>query len=355
MQTQNLPRAGEEFEDEDGKKQTRAGARECFVAPGFESWLLRNPEWMKLKLMCSGDMTLLPDEVIVSVDFDAFEMRTWAQCCLWILGYSELANILNDVRRCPHIEMGCMLREKQDKSAKEWMQRFSWAYGLKKSDKKELKNVRGLAKGPNFGLPGGMGWERLMDYCRQNYGVDLTPEQAKFACAVWREIYPEAQPYLDHIKDDVIKSKKRGSKGTLIQFISNRIRGKVGFCDASNGYFQGLAADAAKAAGWALMEEAYERTNSPFYGSRPLAFVHDEWLFAVKRWKLHEAAYRMRDVQLAAAQQYCPDVMLTASPAAMYRWSKVAGDPYHIKGGKLCSFEEGGELIPYEEIMHLLK
>lgn len=355
-QVQNLPRAGEEYE-EGGKKKTKWGARECFVAPGYEDYLLRNPEWQKLKMLFAADLTLLPEEVIVSVDFDAFEMRTWAQCCLWILHYSDLANILNNPKRCPHIEMGTMLRG-QHVESDDWAVKYAWGYGLKKSDPKELKQVRGLAKGPNFGLPGGMGAERLMDYCRLNYGVVLELDRvsdkglpsAKTACAVWREIYREAQPYLDHISNDVLSSRKRGAKGDLVQFISNRIRGKVGFCDGANGYFQGLAADAAKASGWALMKEAYCNTSSPFFGARPLAFVHDEWLFAVRRDRLHEAAYRMRDVQLAAAQRYCPDVTLTASPAAMYRWSKVAGDPFHKKDGKLCSYEEGGELIPYEEV-----
>lgn len=353
-QIQNLMRAGEEYVDEKGRKQQKWGQRECFVAPGFESFLLANPQWRKLKLLCAKDLTLLPEEVIVSVDFDAFEMRTWAQCCLWILGYSDLAAILNDTRRCPHIEMGCRLHdagEHFNADGATWQDQYAWAYGLKKGDadaKKLLKNVRGLAKGPNFGLPGGMGWQRLMDYCRLNYGAVLTEQQARFACAVWREVYREAQPYLDHITNDVLGG-KYGKKGSIVQFISMRIRGDVGFCDASNGYFQGLAADAATAAGWALMEEAYERTDSPFYGARPLAFVHDEWLFAVRRDRLHEAAHRMRDVQLAAAQRFCPDVVLTASPAAMYRWSKVAGDPFYIKDGRASSLEAGGELIPYEE------
>jgi hypothetical protein len=340
-QMQNLPRSGEEYEDEAGKKQNKWGARECFVAPGYEDYLLRNPDFIKQKLWAQRDWELLPSEVIVSVDFDAFEMRTWAQCCLNILGYSDLAAILNDTRRCPHVEMGCRLYEegKHYVESKDWQVAYAWAYAQKKEDPKVYKKLRGVAKGPNFGLPGGMGAERLMDYCRLSYGVELSLEQAQFACRVWRETYREAQAYLDHISEDVLGG-KRGVKGSIVQFVSNRVRGGVGFCDASNGYFQGLAADGAKAAGWALIEESYEKIKSPMYGCRPLAFVHDEWLFAVPRFKLHEAAFHMRDVQVAAAQRYCPDVILTAQPSAMYRWSKVAGDPV---------FNSSKELIPFEE------
>lgn len=355
-QIQNLMRAGEEVLDPITGKVIGAkwGQRECFVAPGYDDWLVRNPRWRKLKEMCAKDLTLLPDEVIVSVDFDAFEMRTWAQICLEILGYSDLAAILNDTRRCPHIEMGCRLHDAGEHyvESDDWQVQYAWAYGLKKTDKKLLKAVRGLAKGPNFGLPGGMSWARLMDYCWLNYRVALTEAQAKFACAVWRDIYREAQPYLDHISE-VILGGKHGGKGTIIDEVSGFVRGDVGFCDASNGYFQARAAAAATAAGWALMEEAYERTNSPFYGARPLAFVHDEWLFAVRRDRLHEAAHRMRDVQLATAQRFCSGVILTAAPAAFYRWNKSAGDPCYIKDGKSSSFEAGGELVPYEEFLAL--
>ena len=275
----------------------KRGPRECFVAR--------------------------PCRAIVSVDYDAFEMRTWAQICYWVLGYSALRDILNDPKRCPHVEMGAGLSNIS----------VAEAYKLKGSARKDL---RGLAKGPNFGLPGGMGWMRLMDYCRQNYGVVLTPEQAQDACRVWREIYPEAQPYLNYIKEQI--GSQYGSKGTISQFVSGRVRGNVGFCDAANGYFQGLAADIAKAAGWRLCELAYEDTSSPLYGCRPLAFVHDEWLYEVPLDRLHEAGYAMSEAMCSIAMEYCPDVLFTASPAAFLRWSKSAGDPCLIDG-RLVTYE----------------
>lgn len=276
----------------------------------------------------------------VSVDFDAFEMRTWAQTCLWILRYSALADILNDDARCPHIEMGTRLWDAGAHfvaSGRTWAEQYAWGYGLKRTDRDLIKKVRGNAKGPNFGLPGGMGPQRLQDYCYTNYGVELTLAQAEHATRVWREIYPEAQPYLDWVSEQV--GRKRGSRNTIEQFVSKRLRGDVGFTDASNGYFQGLAADAAKAAGWALWREAYVNTKSPLYGCRPLAFVHDEWVYEIPLDRLHEAAYHMAKVQQQAAQAYCPDVKITCSPAAFFRWSKAAGDPMHDKHGRLIPYE----------------
>lgn len=295
--------------------KNKPGAREVFVAP--------------------------PEHVIISVDYDAFEMRTWAQNCLWILGYSKLAEILNDPSRCPHKEMGCRLWDAGahfNAAGTTWQEQYAWAYGLK--DKSLVKKIRGNAKGPNFGLPGGMGAERLMDYCRTQYGVTLTLEQAETACRVWREIYPEAQPYLDDVAKKV--GRKKGARGVVEMFVSRRLRGDVGFTDGANGFFQALAADAAKAAGRALVVEAYSNRRSPFYGARPLAFVHDEWLYQVplrSLEQLHEAAYLMAKIQVETAQRFCPDVLISASPSACFRWSKAAGDPVHTSSGLLLPFE----------------
>jgi DNA polymerase I-like protein with 3'-5' exonuclease and polymerase domains len=208
------------------------------------------------------------------------------------------------------------------------------AYALKGDAKKKL---RGVAKGPNFGLPGGMGAARLMDYCRLSYGVELTLERAQQACQVWRKTYREAQPYLDWVS--YLVGQKRGSKATIEQFVSKRLRGKVGFCDAANGFFQGLAADIAKDAGWRLVEQAYEVKSSPLYGCRPVVFVHDEWLYEVPLDRLTEAGELAASIMTKTAMEWCPDVLFTASPAASLRWSKAAGDPVRDKAGNLIPFE----------------
>lgn len=300
------------------------GVREVFIAPGYGKFLAQYGE-MSAELMMRG---IHPDWCIVSVDYDACEMRTWAQCCLWILGYSDLADILNDPKRCPHVEMGARLEEIEVVDA----------YALKKLNPQAYKDLRGLAKGPNFGLPGGMGWQRLMDYCRQNYGVVLTEEKARNACAVWREIYREAQPYLDWVKSQV--GRKYGSRSQITEFCSKALRGDVGFTNGANGFFQALAAYIAKIAGWRLVEEAYEKKSSPMYGARPLAFVHDEWLYAMRREQIHEGGMRMAEVMTKTAMEFCPDVLFTASPAAFYRWSKSAGDPMWGADKRLIAWEE---------------
>jgi hypothetical protein len=264
-----------------------------------------------------------PGHALISVDYDACEMRTWAQVCLWTVGYSKLAEVLNDPKRCPHVEMGAGLRSIP----------LAEAYALRGEERKKL---RGVAKGPNFGLPGGMGAARLADYCRQNYGVILSEAAAQQACQVWRETWPEAQPYLDWISRLV---GPKGSRATIRQFVSGRVRGDVGFCDAANGFFQGLAADIAKDAGWRIAREMYCDRRSPLFGCRSVVFVHDEFIFESPLDRLTDAGNRCAQIMIDTAQRWSPDLRYSASPAAMLRWSKAAGDPVYDGAGNLIPWE----------------
>lgn len=287
-QTQNVPR-GE-------------GMRECFVAR--------------------------PGKVLVSVDYDAFEMSTWAQACLDIVGESNLANILSDPKRDPHVEMGAMILGITSEEA----------YALKKADPKRFKEMRQLSKAANFGFPGGLGAERFVDFAEGTYGVRVTTEQARELKKKWFALYPEARPYFDNIADKVRNSGNGRARITHLR--SERVRGGVGFCDGANSYFQGCAADAAKHALWWLVVEMYAMPESPLFGSRTVNFIHDEVIVETARERLREVAARQAEVQVQAAKQFIPDVRVSASPAAMVRWSKKAGDPV---------YNAAGELVPWEE------
>lgn len=276
------------------------GIRECFVArPGF---------------------------VIVSTDYDAFELRGWAQVCQWMIGYSKLGEILNDPKRDPHVEMGAMIHKLTPEEA----------YALKAIDKKRFKDLRQIAKAANFGLPGGMGAERFVASAWDSYQVSVTLDEAKEVIKAWKRVYPEAQPYLDLIGSMV---GARGGRTRIIQHFSGRVRGGVGYCDAANSFFQGLCADAAKRALWLVATEMYAVKSSPLYGSRPLAFVHDELLCEIPIAMLQPASKRLQELWCGGAQEVIPDVLITAAPAASFRWSKAFGDPVYDAAGKLIPFE----------------
>lgn len=336
MQMQNQLRDIKLIDPTTGKETHKPGTRECFIARDVARFI-HEQRARGLTFSDALNTIVRPKWCIVSVDYDSFELRTWAQVCFWVLGYSDLREILNDPARCPHIEMGARLWKNEHGEHVSVEEAYRWKKGTK-DEKTWLKKLRGLAKGPNFGLPGGMGAARLVDYCFKSYGVTISIEEAELACRVWREIYAESQPYLDWVSQDLLGG-RYGARATIEQFVSKRLRGDVGFCDAANGMFQGLAADIATAAGWRLVEAAYENRRSPLYGCRPLAFIHDEWLYEVPRELIHEAGNEMARIMISTAKEYCPDLYFSALPAASYRWSKAAGDPVY----------RNGELIPYEE------
>jgi DNA polymerase I-like protein with 3'-5' exonuclease and polymerase domains len=275
------------------------GLRECFIPrPGF---------------------------VFCSVDYDGFELRTWAQVCLWTVGRSRLAEVLNDGGD-PHAALGATL-------AGQGLAEFS---ALLKAKDKTAKDFRSLAKIPNFGYPGGMGPATLRTQARTSYGVHLTLGECENLRNAWRSTWPEAVEYFKWISQRVVPG---DAPGTACHFKSQRVRGGLKYTVACNTFFQGLAADAAKAAGFALSRECYTDKSSPLFGSRIVNFVHDEFILEIPESQAHEAAQRQAEIQVREAQKWVPDVTITASPALMRRWSKAAFTAYNA----------AGRLIPWED------
>ncbi len=272
-----------------------------------------------------------PGHCLVSIDYNMAEVVSWAQACIDLLGYSDTQAILADPKRDVHVENGANVFD-LDKAE---------VYAMKKAvedaRKALFKEIRQSGKVVVFGCPGGLGAGTLIGYARKGYGVILDQEKAEKAIAAWKKTDRAAGPYLDYISK---QCGKRGGKFTLKQLRSGRIRGKVGYCDGANSYFQGLTADYAKAALVATMLEMYLKEDSLLFGTRMTAFVHDEELLEMPLDdKLHERAHFARDLWVSAAKTFVPDVALRAEPAAMLRWSKKAGDPVYDKNGRLVSWE----------------
>jgi DNA polymerase I-like protein with 3'-5' exonuclease and polymerase domains len=135
--------------------------------------------------------------------------------------------------------------------------------------------------------------------------------------------WPEQKKYFREI------SKRCGySTFTAEHFVSRRRRGFVGYTDGCNTYFQGLAADLAKAALWKVVEEMYSKPESPLYGGAVIAMIHDEILAELPEATASDAAKRMTELMLSVGAQYTPDVKLSAEPVLMRYWAKGAKTSY---------------------------
>ncbi len=250
-----------------------------------------------------------PGYVFSSEDYNAGEMVTHAQSCIWIVGASRLAEALNKGLDAHLAGAATVLGISYDDAVKR-----------KKAGDKQIADVRQAFKPANFGFPGRMGAAKLVVQQRKGgpdtahpsgptwildekgqrvrgyrglrfcllmgaadacgtvkvtewKGRDYPPLCKKcIECAEqlrksWLTQWPENVAYFDHVK------RVDESGEPVVQHVSKRLRGfKHGQVDddgqpinsgnaIANGYFQALLADAAKNALMAATRECYDRTT----------------------------------------------------------------------------------------------
>lgn len=259
------------------------GIRECFVPrPGF---------------------------VFASSDYDGLELRTLAQVCLRVVGYSVLADTLR-AGKDPHLMVAAQL--------------LGLPYDYCKEHEKddEIQLARQTGKVANFGFPGGLGPDKLVLFARMSYRVRITREQAVKLKQTWLKTFPEFRDYFRHI--DTLEVAP--GEFSVEHLFSGRLRSKVFYCVACNSYFQGLGADAAKAAGYLIARACYRDESSPLYGCGIVNFVHDEFILEVPDEPViaTAASNELARLMVVGADPYMPDLPLTTKPQLMRRWSKKA-------------------------------
>lgn len=253
-----------------------------------------------------------PGYVFASADYDQGELRTLAQVCLRWLGHSRLAEVLNSGLD-PHMIVAAQILGRP----------YEWCIANRKLPEVDL--ARQTAKVANFGFPGGLGAEKLVLFARMAYHVTITKEQAKELKQQWFAAYPEMREYFRYIE----KMKQPDGTFTVKHLFSGRVRGNVFYCVACNSPFQGLLADAAKAAGYLIARGCYRDRSSPLYGCRIVNFIHDEFILEVPDdgpdyVRANAAANEVARIMSEVSQWYCPDVRLTTEAKLMRRWSKKA-------------------------------
>lgn len=295
------------------------GIRECFVArPGY----------------------LYADN-----DFSGLELHTGAEACHAMVGYSLLGEALN-AGRDPHLQFGAKLMG------------ISYEEAKARKHEPEVRRFRGYAKPANFGLPGGLGIRGLIGFAA-GYGVKLTFDEAKKLRDDWFDEFPEWRDYFREIRAHIDKV---SGTGVIKQVGVNRVRGGVTYTSACNTLFQGLGADGSKHACFEVAYRCYvPQMNSPLYGARPCAFIHDEILAEVIERYAHEQAVEMAQVMVDACNEFLPNYPVRCEPALCKHWTKEVEavyseegrlQPYDLaKAGKWRVFydEEATELVDWKE------
>jgi hypothetical protein len=266
-------------------------------------------------------------KVFVDADYDTLEVRTFAQV-LHDLRYGD--TLLDEYAKDPDFDPHCRL------AAQILGCSYEEAIALKKSGNKELKDTRQMSKAGNFGLAGGMGAETFVLYALKSYGVVIDLKKAKWLKAEWLRSIPEAREYFKLCS----RMTEAGEQGRteFEQLRSGRIRGRAGYTDLANGFWSGLAADGAKHAQFNISKACYVDTNSPLFGSRPVMFIHDEYILEADHENGHEVGQELARIAQSSMEDFTPDVPSRASPCLMDRWYKGA-EP---------AFSDEGRLIPWK-------
>lgn len=129
----------------------------------------------------------------LTIDYSYLEIRTLAACCVAKYGKSLMAQVVKE--HTESVKRG----ETGKPDPHEWMACLSLSLTPAQYfqlPKKEQKQHRTKAKVANFGLPGGLGIARTVEYASESYGVTLTKEGAKQLKQEWQNAFPEMVEWL---------------------------------------------------------------------------------------------------------------------------------------------------------------
>lgn len=287
-----------------------------------------------------------------SVDYAAVELSTLGQVCIWVLGYSNLADAINSGKD-PHSMLGAQIAG------------VTYEEFLKRVKEKDpaATDLRQGSKAGNFGLPGGMGEATFVAQKRKE-GLLICElfyrdgkcgetkvtswkerptkqptclrclEQTRELKAAWFQTWGEMRPYLNWISGQMAHT------DVVETFVSKMVRGGMRYTNAANHYFQSLAAIGAKRAVVAMTNEMYQG-SSPLLGSRLCIFAHDETIIDIPDLgvdAVDAAARRQAQVMVEQMKSVVPDVAIKAEPALMRHWSKDAKE----------TKDEQGRYVPWD-------
>lgn len=264
-----------------------------------------------------------PGHLFISADYASLELAALAQVLIDLFGESDMAKAINEGKDL-HVWTGSFLLGMD----------YEEALAKKKAGDKEIKHARQAAKVANFGFPGGLGTSTLITYAREGYGMRLSEDDSAALKKAWRAAFPEVIQYFKMVSQDV----QATGRCNVIQHRSGRVRGQCTYTQSCNTRFQGLAADGAKLALFNVMYEAFADRDSPLYGARGGAFIHDEIMLEVPEDRAADAAVRLSEIMVETMKIFTPDIRIEAEPALMRRWYKEAEPVY----------DEDGKLIPWE-------
>jgi len=318
--------------------------------------------------------------VLITCDYAQIELAALAQICLEKYGSSQLAQVINQGQDLHYWTasrmMGCEISHLQQLP--------------------EARELRQKAKAVNFGIPGGLGAERMTEIALEQQGVRMSEAEAKdWIDAFKHRIYPEVGRYLksnsdqllcrnlglahmpemsdvwllinalkqkplsiaegERLTEFLLACRQHCSRREMHQYLhrhsnpeeanlhlfseqvrtlTGRIRNKATYCQVRNTQFQGLAADGAKLALFELFKQ----------GVAVVAFIHDEIIIEVPEGcDYRQQRDNLMQVMTASMKRVIPDVTVRVEcNGVMKHWHKDSELHY------VDDDEKEGQIIPID-------
>jgi DNA polymerase I-like protein with 3'-5' exonuclease and polymerase domains len=273
-------------------------------------------------------------KVLAAIDYCQLELCLLAETCYQFYGKSVMRDVINS---------GVDIHRWFGNEIKNGASGFS-----------EGIDYRQFAKAANFGFPGGLGITRFIGYAKNDWGLDVTPEQGKLLQDMWKKAFPESELHLrpmvdeENTRKNVITASKtifpnqrpvttiQDLKQRMVEAqysdkdifsitskcqryvartITGRVRPNCGFCDACNYPFQTGAADGAKLSMYRVMRKGYKVVN----------FIHDELIIELPYDdNLTASVLDIADIMKKGMREICKDTVINVEYAVMKCWDKKA-------------------------------
>lgn len=347
-----------------------------------------------------------PGNVLCSVDYSSLELVCVAEITYNLFGEKSVHWQKVNADYNMHAFLGAQMAAALDPEFATWcedmgveLDEFDDVYGafmlLETENPDFFKLWRKLAKPTGLGFPGGLGPLKMLDFAKNQYGVNFItiaedraeehPEEfedpsrsvlyhawdlyemkkadfewnptlrgvqlaGRIRDEIWHATYPEMRRYFKHIAEEcqdvrnpVIgydEDKEQEIAGLCYTTPMGMFRAACSFTSAANGKaMQSPAAEGAKGAVIDVVREVRDASRqSILYGCRVVNFVHDELILEFPDEgpdSLHDRATTVQRIMENSMSRVIKHTKVRTEAALMERWAKEA-DPVFDDQGRLA-------------------
>jgi len=254
------------------------------------------------------------EEVFIDCDYVSLELACFAQTCLSLFGFSDMAEALNKGENLHDTTGTAIYNTKYNKSIS-----TSTFHELCRSSNKEANECRKIAKIINLGIPGGQGARRILQTARES-GIKADMQTVYAWLDIAKNRFKEFILYFEWLRNQEYSPGFFGVEIQDVWFAEKRYT-EAANCKA----MQTLGAMGAKIALCNLVQACRNgEVESILYKSSCKALIHDEFLISTANFHIDEKMKAMADLLLKSLAQVIPNVRISCTICAQAYWDKQA-------------------------------